>query len=197
MDLSRLLGIVVQGALGGKRKKSRKAQRWVSSGRGSPLRTAGALVTAAGVAWGLFETWQNQKKQGQGTAPAAPPGVAIDPILRLVRLTVAAARADGTLSDGERSYILDHARQAGVEDIVAREIDTPVPVAEIVRGVTDPAQKRELYALAFTIVRADEDVSHVERIWLAQLAVQLGLDASESARIETETAAALDAAPES
>lgn len=196
MDLARLLGLVVQGALGGRRKKSRRAQRWISSGRGSPLLSTGALVTAAGVAWGLFETWQNQRKQqGQGASPAPAPAGA-DPILRLVRLTVAAARADGTLSDGERAYILENARQAGVEDVVLRELEAPWPVAEIVRGVADHAQKAELYRLAYTIVRADEDVSHVERIWLAQLAVHLGLDAHEAARIESDTAARLDATPE-
>ena len=38
--------------------------------------------------------------------------------------------------------------------------------------------KHELYILAFTIVRADENVSGAERIYLAQLAHQLGLDAA-------------------
>ena len=40
--------------------------------------------------------------------------------------------------------------------------------------------------LAFTIVRADETVSGAERIYLAQLAHQLGLDAATAARLEQD-----------
>ena len=43
--------------------------------------------------------------------------------------------------------------------------------------------------LAFTIVRADETVTGAERIYLAQLAHQLGLDPAAVRAIETETAA--------
>ena len=48
--------------------------------------------------------------------------------------------------------------------------------------------------LAFAIVRADEGVSGAERIYLAQLAHALGLDAAAAAALERETAAAIDAA---
>jgi uncharacterized membrane protein YebE (DUF533 family) len=51
-----------------------------------------------------------------------------------------------------------------------------------------------MYALAFAIVRADEAVSGAERVYLAQLAAKLGLDAATTARIESEAAAAIDAA---
>ena len=46
--------------------------------------------------------------------------------------------------------------------------------------------------LAFTIVRADENVSGAERIYLAQLAYQLGLDDAATRALETETAAKID-----
>jgi len=70
------------------------------------------------------------------------------------------------------------------------------PLAEIVRGVTDPAIKKDLYVLAFAIVRADENVSGAERIYLAQLAHQLGLDPAAVQAIENETASKIDSLSE-
>jgi uncharacterized membrane protein YebE (DUF533 family) len=114
-------------------------------------------------------------------------------VLRLVRLTVSAARADGELSLEERGAILEHARKVGAEPVVAQELTSPRPLAEIVGGVTDPALKKQLYTLAFAIVRADENVSGAERIYLAQLAHQLSLDAAAVASLESEAGAAIDA----
>ena len=89
-----------------------------------------------------------------------------------------------TLLPAERALILSHAREAGVESVVEDELATSRPLAEIVGGVTDDQRKRDLYVLAFTIVRADEHVSGAERIYLAQLAHQLGLDAATVAQLE-------------
>jgi uncharacterized membrane protein YebE (DUF533 family) len=114
-------------------------------------------------------------------------------VLRIVRLAVSAARADGTLLSAERALILSHARDAGVESVVEAELAHPRPMAEIVGGVTDDQRKRDLYVLAFTIVRADEHVSGAERIYLAQLAHQLGLDRTTVASLERDTATSIDA----
>ena len=117
---------------------------------------------------------------------------ALDPVARVIRLAVSAAKADGTLSDSERAMILDRAREAGLESVVETELATTRPLAEIVRGVTDPQIKKDLYVLAFAIVRADETVSGAERIYLAQLAHQLGLDAASVTSLESETSANID-----
>jgi uncharacterized membrane protein YebE (DUF533 family) len=114
-------------------------------------------------------------------------------VLRLVRLTVSAARADGELSLEERGAILEKAREVGAEAAVAQELTAPRPLAEIVAGVSDPELKAQLYTLAFAIVRADESVSGAERIYLAQLAHQLGLDAAAVASLESKAGAAIDA----
>lgn len=130
-----------------------------------------------------------------GAAPSATvsaPGIP-EGLLRVVRLTVSAARADGALSDVERESILAHARESGVESIVAREIEQPVPLPQIVAGVTDPALRADLYTMAFAIVRADEQVTGGERVYLAQLAHLLGLDPEATARLEQDTAARIDA----
>jgi uncharacterized membrane protein YebE (DUF533 family) len=114
-------------------------------------------------------------------------------VLRLVRLTVSAARADGQLSLEERGAILEKARDVGAESVVAQELTAPRPLAEIVAGVADPPLKAQLYTLAFAIVRADESVSGAERIYLAQLAHQLGLDAATVASLEGQAGATIDA----
>lgn len=248
MDPANLLGALVRGALIGKpRKRSGKALRYLTGGGG--LVNAATMMTAAGVAWGLFETWQNQQGQGQaagtgnqwgGTAqapmpayqappqssvaqppaPVAPPpsgGLQVPPplpgapaapapappadippaILRMVRLTVSAARADGTLGGDEREAILAQARTVGAEAFVLGELDRATPLSEIVAGVTDARESQALYTLAFSIVRADDSVTGPERIYLAQLAALLGLDAATTAQLEQETARRIDAQDES
>jgi uncharacterized membrane protein YebE (DUF533 family) len=115
-------------------------------------------------------------------------------MLRLGRLTIAAARADGRLEDSERVAILEQARAVGAEAVVQQEIAQPRPLAEIVAGIADPSAKEQLYVLAFAVVRADESVSGAERIFLAQLAHGLGLDPAATARLEAEAGARIDAA---
>ncbi len=128
-----------------------------------------------------------------GTAPVVqaapiPPGAE-----RMVRLMVWAAHADGDLSDIERQTILDHARAAGVESLVAAEIDRATPLRDIAAGISDEKQREDLYVLAYAIVRADENVTGAERIFLAQLATQLGLDDRTVNRLEQEAATSIDA----
>jgi uncharacterized membrane protein YebE (DUF533 family) len=210
----RLIGALLQGAVGGRRKRSRGAMRYLTGGRNSFL-NAGTLLTAAGLAWGAYEaaTRQSEGAVGSGPAPGpvpppagpqpTPPAGALGPstepelpaeMLRLVRLTIAAARADGRLADAERAAILEQARAVGAEAVVQQEIDRPRPLAEIVAGVADSNARHQLYVLAFAVVRADEAVSGAERIFLAQLAHALGLDPATTGRLESEAAAGIDAA---
>ena len=236
MDPANLLGALIRGALIGKpRKRSKKALRYLTgSGRSGGLVNAGTMLTAAGLAWGLFETWQNsQGKQAAGggpwggaptgTAPAppqaltgaaptvahqAPPPIPVAPatpvdsgvatdvppaMLRLARLTVSAARADGVMDSDEREAILAQARSVGAESFVLAELDRQPPLGEVLANVSDPREKEALYALAFSIVRADDSVTGAERIYLAQVAAHLGLDPATTARLEQETAQKIDA----
>jgi uncharacterized membrane protein YebE (DUF533 family) len=203
-----LLSVVLGGALGRSgRKRARKAARFVT-GRGGFL-GASTLLAAAGVAWGIYDSIKDQGALGasgasgasgaMGAGATAVPPIPViaefpaDPVLRVIRLAVSAARADGDLSEVERAAILARAKEAGLESVIEAELAATRPLAEIVRGVTDDAAIKELYILAFTIVRADETVSGAERIYLAQLAHQLGLDAAAVAAHESETAAKIDA----
>jgi uncharacterized membrane protein YebE (DUF533 family) len=105
-------------------------------------------------------------------------------VRRLVRLTLSAACADGDLSLEERGRILANARALGAEDLVTEELRAPRPLAEILAGAKDPALGAELYALAYSIVRSDDGITGAERIYLAQLAHQLGLPPETTKRLE-------------
>lgn len=215
-NVTDVLSVVLSGTLGRSgRKRARRATRFLTGHRGF-LGTS-ALIGAAGVAWGIYDTIRNQN-QGMNPAPGMPTGpgmppappvpnqqvppipaafdAAFDPVSRIIRLAISAAKADGSLSDQERALILARAREAGLEAVVEGELAQTRQLADIVRGVTDPAIKQELYVLAFTIVRADESVSGAERIYLAQLAHQLRLDAAATQALETETASKIDAQTE-
>jgi uncharacterized membrane protein YebE (DUF533 family) len=212
-----LVDSVLRGVLGGGRKRSRKAYRYLGRGGRTLMSNPNALLTVAGVAWGIFETLQggsqgSQGSQGSwgsggsGSLGSSPPPVPTPPLpnvsgeaatipsdaLRIVRLAIAAAHADGSLSEADRASIVEQARAAGAEHLVEQELARRTPLAGIVGGVTDPAQRATLYVLAFGIVRGDESVSGAERIFLAQLANQLGLDPETVKTLEADTARRID-----
>ena len=135
-----VLGIVLRGTLGRSgRKRARRATRFISGHKG--FLSASTLMAAAGVAWGIYDSLQG-KDQGaagdMGSVPGVPavpavpgavppvPGAAVasavdtalDPVARVIRLAVSAAKADGTLSEQEREVILGRAREAGLEGVV-------------------------------------------------------------------------------
>jgi uncharacterized membrane protein YebE (DUF533 family) len=211
LDAEDVLNGLIRGALSGRSKPWRHTRRAIGSGS---LVNARTLLAAAGVAWGLYETWQGQQRSGATTAAptASPPPLPTTPvqpvapsadgalppsILQLLRLMISAARADGEIGEAERERILAEAREVGAWAEVQRELVAPLPLPEIVAGVEDPGLKQQLYTLAFTIVRADETVTGGERIYLAQLAHRLALDASTVARLEGEVAARIEAAARS
>jgi uncharacterized membrane protein YebE (DUF533 family) len=187
-------------------------------GRGSFWTSPSTLLTAAGMAWGIFETMQQSGtfgsmgsggsgssgglgsagSQGSGSAGSQPtgPSSTVSPeALRIVRLAISAAYADGSLSDTERAAILDHAKTAGVGEIVEAEMQQPRPLAEIASGISDAAQRATMYVLAYSMVRGDEQPTGAERIYLAQLANLLGLDVATVQQLEDKAAHRIDAEP--
>jgi uncharacterized membrane protein YebE (DUF533 family) len=125
-------------------------------------------------------------------ASADSPQISAD-AMRLIRLAVSAANADGVMNEKERAAVVQQAQAAGVGDIVDRELEQRRPLAEIVAGVTDPTERGTLYVLAFTVLRADEQLNGAERIYLAQLAHLLNLDRATVERLEKDTGERIDA----
>jgi uncharacterized membrane protein YebE (DUF533 family) len=225
LDVEGLVGSVLRGVLGGRRKRSRGALRYLTSGRSSLL-NASTLLTVAGVAWGLWET-ASKSAAKPATAPATTPVVppplpsnaaapgppplpqgvvapaaavttsSVPPeVIRVLRLTLSAARADGMLAPHEREAILAQARAVGAESLVAPELDAPRPLSEIVAGAADARSRQDLYTLAFTIVRADEQVSETERAYLSELAQHLRLEPDIVGELEREAARRIGAEAE-
>src|SRR5262245_15703575 len=221
MDESILFNGVLRSLLGGRRRRSHRALRYLTGSTGSFWTNPTTLLTAAGVAWGIYETLESGAASsgqwgGGGAAPlgatgaaGAPPVAAVpsgesSPALssaaatvspdtmRVLRLAISAAGADGTVSDDERKTILEQARGAGVGELVETELSQPRPLREIVAGVTDSSERATLYVLAFSVVRGDEQPTGAERIYLAQLANLLNLDPAEAERLERSAAASID-----
>ena len=216
MDESMLLNGVLRAVLGGRgrRRRSRRAMNYLTGGgRGSFWTNPSTLLTAAGMAWGIFETMQQSGTFGsggsvgsggseglgsagsQGSGPTGLPSTVSPEALRIVRLAISSAYADGSVSDSERAAILDHAKTAGVGEIVEAEMQQPRPVAEIVSGISDAAQRATMYVLAYSMVRGDEQPTGAERIYLAQLANLLGLDVATVQQLEDKAAHRIDAEP--
>jgi uncharacterized membrane protein YebE (DUF533 family) len=255
MNPEDLVNGVVSSVLGGRRKRSGRALRYLTRdltrgvghvvrdtsrfatgmnrGSGGFFSRPSTLLGALGLAWGVFETLQNQNQTqtapgsasgstgatGEaGWVPTATPGTTapaagtvvdsgVPPIpnvsapvpppspdaLRMMRLAVSAAHADGPMNEQERAAILQQAQQAGIDAVFGPEMTQPRPLAEIVSGVSDPHERATLYVLAYTVLRADEQVTGAERIYLAQLANLLGLDPATVAKLETDTGQRIDA----
>jgi uncharacterized membrane protein YebE (DUF533 family) len=79
-----------------------------------------------------------------------------------------------------------------VAELVDTELREPQPLTAIVTGIDSPDDAATLYVLAFTILRADEQVTGAERIYLAQLAHLLRLDNDTVARLERDTGERID-----
>ena len=224
MDESALLNGVLRAVLGGRsrRRRSHRAINYLTGRRrGSFWTNPSTLLTAAGVAWGIYETMQQSGALGsmgsggsgssgglgspgsqgsgssgsQGSGLTGPPSTVSPEALRIVRLAVSAAYADGSVSDSERAAILDQAKTAGVGEIVEAELQQPRPLAEIVSGVSDTAQRATMYVLAYSMVRGDEQPTGAERIYLAQLAHLLDLDVATVQTLEDKAAHRIDAEP--
>ena len=149
----------------------RDTTRLVNRGTGGFLSRPSTLLGALGLAWGIFETLQNQVHQvprvpqvpeasvlrrhrcctsprfsgctgAEVPVPPIPNVSAPAPLspdaMRMMRLAVSAAHADGPMNDQERAAILLQAKQAGVESVFGPEMAQPRPLAEIVVGVTEP-----------------------------------------------------------
>ena len=170
-NVTDVLSVVLRGSLGRSgRKRARRATSFLTGHRG--FLSTSALIGAAGVAWGIYDTLK-AKDQSAIMVPTVPEVPGVPGVQGASAIPPIPAAFEAAL---ERVAILEHAREAGLESVVEAELAQTRQLADIVRGVTDPAIRKDLYVLAFAIVRADETVSGAERIYLAQLAHQLGLD---------------------
>ena len=199
IDSGSLVISVLRAVLGMRPKRARGALRFLTGPRGGWTGHSSMLLTAAGIGWGIFETLNRPAPPTPPpTPPQAPAGGSLFPTavpkdaLRMVRLAISAANADGVMTDQERAAIVEQAKASGASELVGFELNQRRPLADIVSGVTDPVERATLYVLAFTVLRADEQVSGAERIYLAQLAHLLGLDPDDVKKLEAGVSQRID-----
>jgi uncharacterized membrane protein YebE (DUF533 family) len=131
------------------------------------------------------------------TKPAADPWapVAAEPdeepsaesaeALLMLRVMIAAAKADGAIDAEERGRIAAQLDGAGLSakarDAVLADFDKPQSPAALAKLASDPMLAAQLYAAA--VVGAG-DIAATERAWLDEFAKALKLDRAAAAAIE-------------
>ena len=122
---------------------------------------------------------------------AEPDAVTDDFALSLVRVMIAAARADGHVDDAERVRIHDKLALSGLGgDAMAfldEELAKPVDMDGIVRSAATEVQKVEMFTAARLTIEPD---TRAERGFLDLLAGRLGLPDALVDHIESTVAAA-------
>lgn len=190
-DLSRLLagkGGLATGALAGGLmgllmggKGTRKLAKTV-------LKYGGAAVVG-GLAYRAWQDWQaNRQPPAPGTPPALPDpsGTAFLPAAapaqedlaaRLVTAMVAAAKADGHVTDDERARIAAQLGLLGLgteaRRLIEDELARPFDVGAVAALARTPEEAAEVYAASLLVVDPE---APAEKGYLAMLAARLGLD---------------------
>lgn len=157
---------------------------------GSALKIGGmAAIAGLGYqAWKNYQAGQAPVEAAQGGQPeliappaesdfsAEPASVDADFALSLVRVMIAAARADGHVDDAERARIHDKLELSGLGndavEFLDRELNQPVDMDAIVASAVSEVQKVEMFTAARLAIDPD---TRAERGFLDLLAGRLGL----------------------
>lgn len=172
---------------------------------GSALKLGG-MAAIAGLGYQAWKNYQaGNSPSGGGTSadpellpPPAnsefsvePAAVKNDFMLSLIRVMIAAARADGHVDDSERARIHDKLALSGLgQDAIAfleDELSKPVDIDAIVAAASSEAEKVEMFTAARLAIEPD---SRAERGFLDLLAGRLGLADALVDHIEATVAAA-------
>jgi len=151
----------------------------------------GGMAALGALAYRAYTDWQSNTATRAGdtaTTPTAPaPAIATEARSRAVlKALVAAAKSDGHIEDRERELI--EAEVAGIDsdpalrDWLDQELRRPLDPAEVARAAPTPEIAAEMYLASLLVT---DDQSPMERMYLDELARQLGLDAGLKAQLES------------
>lgn len=163
------------------------------TGSGKKMLKTGAKVGGAaligGLAYKAYEDWKAGKAAQTQTGPLALPepqdtaflpadATQVDDLsMRLVQAMVAAAKADGQVTEAEREKIGAQLAQLGLaaeaERLIAAELDAPLDPGRIAGLARTEAEAAEIYAASLLSVDPE---GAAERGYLALLAARLKLD---------------------
>ncbi|MFD1912969.1 tellurite resistance TerB family protein [Halodurantibacterium flavum] len=152
----------------------------------------GAMAVLGTLAW---QAWKGQQASA-GPGAEAPPQDAVDALThpeteRLVlRAMIGAAQADGQVDEAEMGRILGHLNPDEVTEgeraTVMAEMQQPVDIEALARGVTRPEVATEVYLAALLTV---DDANEAERDYLRRLASALRLEPGIVQRLHRMTGA--------
>ena len=177
MNLGRLIGNLVQGAIQGQS---------VSSMIATARSDIGSQVGQA-VRDGADRRPDTPTPQETSAAPAE---ISDNLALTCLRGMIAAAAADGQMDDAERVKIVSRLESAGleVEDkvVVLRELDAPWSADRLAAAVGSPMEAEALYRASLIAITLDTDAEfdHMRR-----LAAALGLEDATVRRLHGEQGA--------
>ena len=181
------------------------AGRSTGSSTGSSGSTASSIVDKIRDTANEFLSGGSQNSQSASGSPTSPSGAANQPdpedvregeeaaerfsedeALLMIRAMITAAYADGSLSDAERSRILDAIGEADATPeeraTMEREIANPRPLDELLPKVTDKETAEEFYLVSRAAVDGD---SEGDRRYLADLRQRLDLTEEEAAEADS------------
>ena len=117
-------------------------------------------------------------------ASSAPSPVATDTIL-LIRSMIAAAYADGSLDEMERTNILEKLSELSEEDrqFILKELERPISMDDIIAAVNTPALAQQVYAVSLMAIVPD---TQAEYDYLKTLAKRLYLSDTMVERIHQD-----------
>jgi uncharacterized membrane protein YebE (DUF533 family) len=165
----------------------------------------GALALIGGLAYKALQNYQAGRPILSGGAGgtgsqlmAAPSGSGFEPdavthnaAQLYIRGMIAAAAADGRIDEGEQQRIIGGLTQAGLgaeaEEFLARELNNPATVEDLVRSVGSDAEAVQLFTAARIAVDSDNPQEHE---FLVALAKGLGIDDALASHIDAQARAA-------
>ncbi|HNR77768.1 MAG TPA: tellurite resistance TerB family protein [Parvularculaceae bacterium] len=145
----------------------------------------GGVALVGGLAYKAWRDWQSTKSAPAVSTPDAPPAAFIPVIADerrsrarlLMRAMIAAAKADGHITDAERTRILDELETLGVDAsaqaFIKDELERPIDLDAIVRDAHTPEIGAEIYAASLLAI---DPAGEAERAYLGLLAARLRLD---------------------
>lgn len=145
----------------------------------------GGMAAIGGMAFKAYEDWRAGQDSSDANA-LPPPGSAFQPdegeaadrlAVHLLQAMVAAAKADGHVTEDERARIDGQLANLGLEDdaaaLIAAELDAPLDVDRIAGLAGSEAEAAQIYAVSLLAIDPD---NIEEKAYLAALATRLKLD---------------------
>lgn len=153
----------------------------------------GSLAAVSGLAYQTFKEWQ-KKDSGETTIASEAINELSDESnekrsIRLLKMMIAAAQADGHIDENERKNIVEQIKALGLKSETVHAIETelhqPIDIKTLVQSVDSPEEAAEMYLVARVILNVDEVR---ERLFLKELSSALGLESGLVDSLEAKLA---------